>query len=142
MSDLAYKPKELQKMVHIESFVQPDKTIVQYRPRFWNEKKYIVGSLKKNKKEGDRYELVFESPNLDASIFVYQNLHILEVMKTKKSKPLLKLNFKVGENVSKVLLLESDIEQQTNAKLTLVNTKKDMKINVIEIKHEDDGLWG
>ena len=59
-----------------------------------------------------------------------------------KHKSLLKLNFKVGENVSKVLLLESDIEEQTNAKLTLVNTKKDMKINVIDIKHEDDGLWG
>lgn len=138
---LEYKPKELEKMVHIESFVQPDKTIVQYRPRFWNEKKYIVGSLKKDKKKGDRYELVYESANLDSSIFVYQNLHILEVMKIKKSKPLLKLNFSVGENVKKVLLLESDIEQQTNDKLTLVNTKKEMKINIIEFKDEGE-LWG
>lgn len=140
-NSLDFKPKELNKMTHIESFVDKDKTIVEYKPNFWSNKEYIVGKLEKikDKKNGDRtqYTLVYKSKNLDSSIFIYHNLHVIEIMKMNRKKNLLKMNVEEKENVGKVLLLESDLPEQENKKLVIAKGKE-LKVNVITVVDYDE----
>lgn len=140
-NSLDFKPKELNKMTHIESFVDKDKTIVEYKPHIWSNKEYIVGKLEKikDKKNGDRtqYTLVYKSKNLDSSIFIYHNLHVIEIMKMNRKKNLLKMDIQEKENVSKVLLLESDLQEQENKKLVIAKSKE-LKVNVITVVDYDE----
>lgn len=131
--------KQLDKMSHIESFVTDDKTITEYKPHLLAKKHYVVCSLKHNKKTGDYYEPIFQSVSLDSSIFVYNNIHILDIMNKSKRKTLLKLNSNNSDNLEKVMLLDADLNEQLNKRLTVAKAKE-LKVNVF--KQESDELHG
>lgn len=136
-SSLNFKEKEYDKMSHIESFVKDDKTIAQYKPHIWSDKQYITFRLKSNKKKGKYYEPVFKSKNLDAALFIYNNLHIIDVMSMNRKKDLLTFNVNNNENTKKVLFLDADFEDQKTEKLTIAKGKE-LKVNVIPVVYDDE----
>lgn len=144
---LDYSDKELNKMSHLETFVTPDKTIVTYKPGLLGlgGKEYIVGKLEKikDKKNGSKsqYTLVYKSKSLDSSVFVYNNLHIIDVMKMNRKKNLLKLNTQGKDNALKVLLLESDIDKQEDKSLTIAKGKN-LDVKIIPALDNDEICYG
>jgi len=136
-NSLDFKPKEYEKMSHLESFVKEDKTIAQYKPHVWSNKQYITFRLKKDKKKGKYYAPIFKSTNLDAALFVYNNLHIMDVMSVKRQKELIKLESKNGENVTKVFVLEADYDELGNKRLEIAKSK-DLNAKIIKVLDPDE----
>lgn len=137
MSQLDFKTRELDKMTHIESFVKDDKTIAQYKPHVWSDKQYITFRLKKDKKRGKYYEPVYKSKSLDSALFIYNNLHIIDVMNMNRKKDLLTLEVKHNENTKKVLFLDSDFDEQKTERLTIAKGK-DLNVKIINVIDPDE----
>lgn len=134
--------KELEKFKHIESYARQDKTLAEYKPHFWSDKRYIVAVLKrqqgkKGKSGREYYEPIYQSTSLDSSLFAYNNVHILDVMSMKRQKTLLKMRTEKGENLEKKFLLEADFDEQGNPKLQVAKFK-DLKVNIIQVENPDE----